>query len=297
MDPFQQNDPFQHMERQMRNMQRMMDQAFGGNSMFGAGGMGGGFLNDPFFQSPMGGMMQGGMPSMQGGMPTLQAPQVPRQRQHNPPVVEELEEDDEEVEYARAAGQPVVEEPDEDNTQNQQYQQPQQFTDGGRDYNRNFNSDLSSNRSAMSNMFMGGMGNMPQSSSFQSYSYSSYSSGGPGGMSYQETSHTNMGPGGVMESRRTVHDSRQGKEQLEVTRGLQGRGRTVQRTRYQDGRQEALDTLHNIAPEQAPQFDTEWQQQASRHLPNRLGSSRSNNQRQFRQIGDGSDPAAYPRRI
>eukprot|EP01024_Parvocaulis_polyphysoides_P048364 TRINITY_DN46062_c0_g1_i4.p2 TRINITY_DN46062_c0_g1~~TRINITY_DN46062_c0_g1_i4.p2 ORF type:complete len:247 (-),score=46.01 TRINITY_DN46062_c0_g1_i4:241-981(-) len=241
----------------------------------------GGMFNDPFFQ---GGGLQ---------MPRQQQ-QPPRQRQINPPQLVEIEDEEEENEFAMAGGQPIVEEPDEDYNQNQQQQFNGNHYMNGNNAVGHFNPNPNRGNRGFNSMFMNpGMG---QGSGFQSYSYSSYSSNGPGGVSYQETSQTNMGPGGVMESRRSVRDGRTGKEQVEVTRGLQNRGRTVQRTRFGDGREEAVDTLHNLTPETANQFDGEWQQAANRHLGNnRLGSSRGSQRQQFRQIGDGSDP--YPRRI
>eukprot|EP01025_Chloroclados_australasicus_P039970 TRINITY_DN4162_c0_g1_i3.p1 TRINITY_DN4162_c0_g1~~TRINITY_DN4162_c0_g1_i3.p1 ORF type:complete len:350 (-),score=42.83 TRINITY_DN4162_c0_g1_i3:382-1431(-) len=283
-DPFF-NDPFAHMEQQMRNMQRMMNQAFGGSSMFGSGtGMGGMgmFDNDPFFQQPQ--QLLG--PYQQ---------QMPRQRHVNPPQLEEIDNDAEGDQYVRANGEPIVEEPDDEGYQNQQQQNNyQQRRSGGGFQDQRLGSRLNNNLSAMDNLIANSR-NMGPGSQFQSYSYSSFQSSGPGGTSYRETQQTNVGPGGVLESRRSVRDGRSGKEQYEVTRGLQGRGRTVQRTRFQDGREEAVDTLHNLDPQQATTFEQEWQQHADSSLAgNRLGGRHS--RRNFRQIGDGSEQG-YGRRI
>lgn len=118
-------------------------------------------------------------------------------------------------------------------------------------------------------LFGGMMADMDQMMSSQhgggsgivsSSSYSYCSSGGPNGQTYQRTTQSTMGPGGVAETHSTEKDSRTGTQKVLVERRIGDRSRTIVRERGRDGLETKTDTLNNLTQEQAAQFDTEFQQ-------------------------------------
>lgn len=117
--------------------------------------------------------------------------------------------------------------------------------------------------------FFGGMQGMQGGEGYSmSYSSSSVSYGGPGGVTYSRQESARSGPGGVREHQVHQYDSRSGQEFAGMTRGIGDRGHTMARTRFQDGREEHMDQLHNMMEDEAPQFDEQWQR-ASNTLPGR----------------------------
>ncbi|KXZ47279.1 hypothetical protein GPECTOR_36g130 [Gonium pectorale] len=91
---------------------------------------------------------------------------------------------------------------------------------------------------------------------------------GPGGMTYQASSTTRVGPGGVRETQAVVRDGRTGTESVTISRGLgDGRQRTLVRTRDVTGREEQLEDLQGITEHEAEVFDEHWRHHAERTLP------------------------------
>lgn len=99
-----------------------------------------------------------------------------------------------------------------------------------------------------------------------SYSSSYSSSGGPTQV-YSTSTSTRIGTGGVRETQKTIRDSRSGKEEISISRGIGDRERTITRRRNATGREERIDTLQNMTSEEATGFDQEWMQQAEVNLP------------------------------
>eukprot|EP00892_Ulva_mutabilis_P001124 jgi/Ulvmu1/11011/UM007_0191.1 len=242
------DDPFMQMHRQMQQMQQAMLS---------------GFPMMPSFPDPY------------RAAPQRQAPQY----QSREPQVEVVD-DDEPANDGTGQGA-IVEEPDDlphpdrrhrerDHSPSAQpryeqprYEQPHHRQQQMQPYQDPFE--------AMFPSFggLGGLGGLmgmtPPSGSSNSYSYSSFtSSGGPGGVTYQETKTHRMGPGGVSESQHTVRDGRTGEEKMRLSRGLGDRKRTLEQAR-RHGREVHRDVrLEGFQrPEDAEHFDTEWQRAAA----------------------------------
>ncbi|EFJ50629.1 hypothetical protein VOLCADRAFT_116802 [Volvox carteri f. nagariensis] len=116
---------------------------------------------------------------------------------------------------------------------------------------------------ALTSGTMGGGG-----SSFM-LSSSSYGTMGPGGVTYQASRTTRVGPGGVRETQSVVRDGRSGTESVTISRGLgDGRQRTLVRTRDAiTGREEQLEDLQGLREHEAEVFDEQWRMQAERNFP------------------------------
>jgi len=105
----------------------------------------------------------------------------------------------------------------------------------------------------------------------QSYSYSYDSRGG--GNAHERREEATMGPGGVVERRRTVRDGNTGEESVEVHRSVGGRGRTIKRMRAADGAERTEDQLHGLrGPDEAAAFDREWRERRAQGGGPRLGA-------------------------
>eukprot|EP00877_Chromochloris_zofingiensis_P007873 jgi/Chrzof1/3339/Cz12g21130.t1 len=226
-DPFF-RDPFQHMNNMMNHM-----------------------LNDPFFASPF------------GAFPQTQ--HVPR---NAPPQIEEIPHEEHAARpHSHAGGSgtdPIVEEPDDVEDSHHPARPPR--------HSAGTTSRSAAPELALAQPFGGGVfgsvfSNPPQGATVYSYSSSSISSGGPGGMTYSSSTTTRAGPNRVRETQKTVRDGRTGKESITVARGLGDKERVVIRTRDASGSEHIEDILRGIDAHHAPQFDEQWRQQAEHVLP------------------------------
>ncbi|CAD7697807.1 unnamed protein product [Ostreobium quekettii] len=197
-----------------------------------------------------------------------------RQRARGP-VIEEVE--DEGVGAGEYQEEPIIEEPGED----EQYwnnQDHQQRRHSGRHRERRQPRGDNSAVSSGFRMEMGPnmipslttFGNGPSTTCF-SYS-NTYSSGFGPTQVYSSTTTSRMGPGGVRETQTTVRDGMAGQEEISISRGIGERERIITRRRDAAGREETIDTLQHMTPEEAAGFDQEWMQQAGRNLPSFGGS-------------------------
>jgi len=234
------------------------------------------FFNDPFFTQPLGsffGQTAGG--GLLGGegfgffgdrQQQYQLRPPPRtagyidHRPHNPaqvhqrdPVVVELEDDDDyvgdDVERrvsSHSAQEPIVEHPDDD-VRLVAEERPHQP--------RNVSRQL-------------GPLSMPQNNGARAYSFqsSSVSYGGPNGTYYSSSAMRRMGPDGVVEEEFQEKDSTAGHELKRISRGLGDKGRSILRKRNSEGRESAMEALHNLREEEVPEFDRTWEEK-SKNLP------------------------------
>jgi len=231
-------DPFGHMDQMMSS-----------------------FFSDPFLTGAF------AQPAYRG------APQPEHSRlvmgQAPGPVIEEV--DDEADNDGDFRSEPIVEEPGDDYHNHSEYRQQQRQQDYGT-ANQHRRTDRNTTGIQM-NMGLNGFPNVTMFGSgagTSSFSYSSsYSSSsfGPGHV-YSSTTTTRMGPGGVRETQSTVRDGHSGREEILISRGIGDRERTITRRRNASGQEEQIDTLQNIASEEAVNFDQEWMHHAERNLPN-----------------------------
>lgn len=80
------------------------------------------------------------------------------------------------------------------------------------------------------------------------------------------TTSTRHGRGGaavVAEQQRTERDSGTGLERIELRRGIGDSWRHVEQSRVAGGPTRSRETLHNVRPEEAAQFDAQWQAAAA----------------------------------
>ncbi|GLI69125.1 hypothetical protein VaNZ11_013680 [Volvox africanus] len=231
-DPFF-SDPFSHMDRMMNTM-----------------------LNDPFFANPL------GMGTRMPGVHVAQPVQNQRVRQ---PVIEEVD-DVGHTGRTTAQDEPIVEEPDDEPSPQDRAAQRQRRHSPPRQQVVQPHAAPMDPFSQLLGAF-GGVG-AGGGSSFM-ISSSSFTSMGPGGMSYQASSTTRVGPGGVRETQAVVRDGRSRTESVTISRGLgDGRQRTLVRTRDGiTGREDQLEDLQGLREHEAETFDEHWRHQAERNLP------------------------------
>ncbi|CAK9870487.1 unnamed protein product [Sphagnum jensenii] len=217
------------------------------------------FFSDPFFTRPFGGSFGSFLGSRGGlGHPFFGLPQPafePRQALYlhnqpdNPqggehrrgPIIEELPDDAEhphEHVQAQSSQEPIIEHPDDDVRPASELPQQSRIIQQQGPLSTSHN-------------------NRTQSFSFQS---SSVSYGGPNGVHYSTSATRRMGPNGVIEEEFQEKDSRSGKETKHVSRGVGEKGLSLTRKRTSEGREERLDTLHNLNEEEIPDFERTWEE-------------------------------------
>lgn len=107
------------------------------------------------------------------------------------------------------------------------------------------------------------MGNMPDAGvSFSSSSYVSMSHGPDGKpLVYKATSSTKAGPGGVLETKKSVQDSRTGVQKMAIGHHIGDRAHVVERQKncYTGDEEEKVDFI-NLDEEEADDFDREFKQ-------------------------------------
>lgn len=93
-----------------------------------------------------------------------------------------------------------------------------------------------------------------------------------------------------------MRDGRTGEEQMQLTRGLHDKRRTLERKRRNEGKEERNEVLHGIKPEEAQAFDKQWQETASqmfggdgRHGRRLRGNRQGSQQTTPAQLGYGED--------
>ncbi|GFR41807.1 hypothetical protein Agub_g2577 [Astrephomene gubernaculifera] len=240
-DPFM-SDPFSQMDRMI-------------NSMFA----------DPLFGNPLGVGLR---------PPGTHIQQQSHQQRARQPVIEEVDDDGQPVRATANQDEPIVEEPDDvpaaakegSPPQSRAAQRPRRHSPP-----RASSTHVQGSLDPFGQLFgalTGGAAAGGGNSSFV-FSSSSFSSLGPGGVSYQTTTSTRVGPGGVRETQSVVRDGRSGTEAVTISRGLgDGRQRTLVRTRDAiTGREEQVEDLQGITADEADVFDDQWRQHAERNLP------------------------------
>eukprot|EP01018_Ginkgo_biloba_P038010 Gb_12064 [translate_table: standard] len=250
---------------------------FGGFGMFGGGGgrslieefFGHDPFEDPFFRRPFGGMFgpPGGLfnsGSILGSNRSMgilddgpfghssndffidQRPFNPPQSEtRRGPIIEELPDDHEAPasDSMRNQQEPIVEHPDDETSPGdteqhpinvtQQYQRPQ---------------------------------SRPQHTS-QSFSYQSSTFSGPGGAYYSSSSKRRANSNGVVEEEHHEKDSSAGTENINVARAIGDKMHAISRKRNAEGRENTLETLHNLTEEEVVKFNETWERQADSSLP------------------------------
>lgn len=71
-----------------------------------------------------------------------------------------------------------------------------------------------------------------------------------------------MGPDGVVEEEFEEKDSTTGEEVKRISRGLGVKGRSITRKRTSEGREQTMQTLHNLEEDELPTFDQTWEDRA-----------------------------------
>jgi len=260
------------------------------------------FFNDPFFTRPFGSMF-GGQGGSLFGVPqgfiandvygvnnnnhnNQTAPRAPplggyledapnnppRYQQQRDPIIEELPDSDSDVDADAAPRsssrpghqQPIIEHPDDDvRPVPQERQRPSHQT-----------AVVQAGPLPVFNSNNGG-----RSYSFQS---SSVSYGGPNGTYYTSSAARRTGPDGVIEEEFQEKDSTVGLETKRHSRGLGVKGRSITRKRTSEGREQTLETLHNLQEDEVPSFERSWEDRSkalpqwNRSRPHTIGASHGN---------------------
>ncbi|XP_024536261.1 uncharacterized protein LOC112348277 [Selaginella moellendorffii] len=214
----------------------MMQNFFGGRDPF----------DDPFFNRPFGSLF-GGFPDnnpfdhrRHGGF-LENRPFHSQQENRRGPIIEEIEDD-----HPHATGssqEPIVEHPDDDVRPDR--------------------------RQRVTSRHQGPLVNHRDDGGFQSYSFqsSSFSYGGPNGNYYASSTARRRGPNGVVHEEHHEKDSSSKSETHRVSRGIHDKGHSLTRKRNAEGREENLQTLHNLGEEEVPEFEKRWEFEAERNLP------------------------------
>lgn len=105
---------------------------------------------------------------------------------------------------------------------------------------------------------------VPSSSSFTSTSFVSMSSGPDGRPQiYQASSSTKTGPNGVMETKKTVQDSRTGVKKMAIGHHIYDRGHIIEREQnLHEGTEEERQDFINLEEDEAEEFNREFQSKA-----------------------------------
>ncbi|XP_057864363.2 uncharacterized protein LOC131072255 isoform X2 [Cryptomeria japonica] len=98
----------------------------------------------------------------------------------------------------------------------------------------------------------------------QSFCYQSSSVSGPGGAYYTSSSARRTGPNGVVEEGQYEEDTVAGIESRRVARALGEKMHAVSRKRNSDGRENTLETLHNLTE---VKFDETWKRHGGSSFP------------------------------
>eukprot|EP00794_Sanderia_malayensis_P015156 gene15156-16714_t len=111
------------------------------------------------------------------------------------------------------------------------------------------------------------MANDPNSHSYSSSSFMSYSSNGNDPPQiYQANKSTRRAPGGVEETKRSVRDSDSGVDKIAIEQKLGERGHRYERKRnVRDGETEEHREFFNMDEEDATTFDRDWQRHTQSH--------------------------------
>eukprot|EP00871_Galdieria_phlegrea_P005680 jgi/Galph1/6112/GphlegSOOS_G4678.1 len=112
----------------------------------------------------------------------------------------------------------------------------------------------------------------------QMYSYSSCKTIGPDGHLREETTSSRR-IGGSSESQRLERDSRLGREELSWRRGKDGRARETKQVREKSGKTTKKDKYYNMTPEEAEEFDRDWNNSISNRAT--LGDSQDRRTLQY----------------
>lgn len=276
---------------------------FAGFGLIGGGGFGGGGggrslveeffghdpFEDPFFRRPFGGLfgppgnslfgsgsllgpMRGNMGMGMGmsmGMGMLDDEPFSRpsnevfidQRPFNSaqpqgrrgPVIEELPDDNEAPasESKPASTEPIVEHPDEEAVSGDDVEHE----------SRNIRQQYQSSQ-------------IHPNYTSQSFSYHRSTISGPRGVYYTSSSKRRVGPNGVMEAEHHEKDSSAGIENSGVARAIGDKMHAVCKKRNADGRENTLETLHNLTEEESVKFNETWETHAATSLPGSRSRSR-----------------------
>ncbi|XP_024391872.2 uncharacterized protein [Physcomitrium patens] len=243
------NDPF---------FTRSFGGIFGGQGLFGNQQ---GFLGGNFFQNQI-----ATRPHVPPGNYIEDRPYSPPQVHQRGPIIEELSDSDADTE-ARVSShpgqQPIIEHPDDDVRPEPQEQL----------------------RPLQSVVKAGPLPVINNSSSFSSFQCSSVSYGGPNGTYYSSSAARRLGPDGSIEEEFQEKDSTSGHELKRVSRGLGVKGRTIARKRTSEGREHAMEILHNLQEDEVPAFERSWEERANvlprwnRHRLHTIGASHGSSSR------------------
>lgn len=107
----------------------------------------------------------------------------------------------------------------------------------------------------------------------QSYAFSSVTYGGPQGTYYKSSAMRRAGANGLFEEIRDEKDSINGHETSRVLHGLGNKGHAVTLKKSAGGKEDYVETLHNITEEEKKGFDETWKKNAKKYLPG-FGRSR-----------------------
>ncbi|KAH7424763.1 hypothetical protein KP509_11G022800 [Ceratopteris richardii] len=100
----------------------------------------------------------------------------------------------------------------------------------------------------------------------QSFAFSSVSYGGPQG-TYYKSSAMQRGSNGVFEEMHEERDTINGHETNQIVHGLGNKGHAITRKKNASGKEDYIETLHNLTEEEKKEFDDTWNKQAKKYLP------------------------------
>eukprot|EP00195_Chlamydomonas_chlamydogama_P012264 CAMPEP_0202902362 /NCGR_PEP_ID=MMETSP1392-20130828/16808_1 /ASSEMBLY_ACC=CAM_ASM_000868 /TAXON_ID=225041 /ORGANISM="Chlamydomonas chlamydogama, Strain SAG 11-48b" /LENGTH=296 /DNA_ID=CAMNT_0049589115 /DNA_START=171 /DNA_END=1062 /DNA_ORIENTATION=+ len=250
----------------------------------------GSMFNDPFFRGA-----------------GIQPSHGQRQTGRNAPVIEEVHDDELGSRAGRAGSEPIVEEPDDEDPHSYRAHQRQRRASPTKGINSSRSNVPTANNAQLS-AFPFGMGGFPDLSAMTNvpggasycFTSSSYTAAGPNGVSYQKTTTSRRGPGGVHETQSTVRDGRTGTQAIRISRGLGDKERTITRMRDANGREMHHDDLKGIQHDEADRFDQHWRETAEQQLlggPRMLGQGSGYQQQQQRYALPSSTTTRQPQGI
>ncbi|KAJ9173466.1 hypothetical protein P3X46_016593 [Hevea brasiliensis] len=224
-------------------------------------------FDDPFFTRPVGGMFESSFFGSSGSPFASMHPsaflehQAPDPKLSRGPIIEELNSDDEMDEadkdkkenprkHGRSSKGPYVEDPDDDDAEERKNKHLQYIN--GR------------NRYPV-------MEHQPQTRSF-TFQSSAVTYGGSNGAYYTSSKSRRTGSDGVTIEESKEADSATRQAAHRISRGLKGKGHTLERRLNSDGKVDAMQTLHNIQEDELAGFEEAWKGSARQCLPGWSGS-------------------------
>ncbi|KAK4372006.1 hypothetical protein RND71_007390 [Anisodus tanguticus] len=106
-----------------------------------------------------------------------------------------------------------------------------------------------------------------KSNGSRSFSYSRVAYGGLNGMYYTCSEGRMTGPDGVVLAEMKEDDKTIGESLHTISKGIHNKGHSVTKKHSSDGREDTLQTLHNLNEDELGDFEQNWNANADKYLP------------------------------